>query len=207
MTVSAYTYNDELAKLNDVRDELSRVHAELVDSVKRVLMKHFTDAGGCVGCGGRGWVAAVPTGIDNESIFSGRFSYEECKNPACTPATREKSGLAPRYSMFDKAKGVRNPITESIAFKAIVGPIDESLMQISRRLEELSHQKNNYTAGDEVVIIVGDEPMVGTVWKVSRVHQNGGLLLKPTERWENAEELGTWVKRDRVAKLYKEPLK
>lgn len=197
-----YTYAEEIERLSDIHDDVLQTHAELIKAVKDILFRRFKNAGGCDRCGGRGWIISGDWG-DSEYIYDKHVDYRNCDNLKCTPESRNRSGFAPYYSMFDKARGCKNPIIESDVFKAIVGPLDESLERMMDVIQELSYQQNNYMLGDDVVILDGDDPPIGTTWKISEVHVNGGLLLKHENFWNDANVTGVWVKRSRVAKLYK----
>jgi len=61
--------------------------------------KRFKEAGGCNTCSGRGWIVIWDT-LDS---MSGCYAeYADCSNESCTHETRERSGLLPRNSKYDR---------------------------------------------------------------------------------------------------------
>ena len=61
--------------------------------------KRFADAGGCDRCRGRGWVVTWDT---LDCVRGSYAQYATCPSETCTPASREKSGLAPGNIKYDQ---------------------------------------------------------------------------------------------------------
>ena len=90
-------------RTEEIREEYRRVGEELGSfktSHRVAAEKAFIDAGGCDKCRGRGWVVTWDT---LDCIQGSYAQYASCPSENCTPATREKSGLAPR-NRFNKYK-------------------------------------------------------------------------------------------------------
>lgn len=184
--------------LKDVEDELVAMLAdanqllkETTESVRRQLDANFTALGGCHRCGGRGWVVVW----DTMDMMDGSCAeYGPCDNVECTKESREKSGLRPSYSKYDGQRGVRNPLTSHVAFDVIVKPLQQNCWDLERDVAEISRQRNNFTKGDDVVVVKGRKHPIGHRGKVAWVSANtGGVLVKPADSWQDRSVDGIWV--------------
>lgn len=93
-------------RLNNRIEEIREQHRQAGDELSSFKAAHrvsaeksFIDAGGCDKCRGRGWVVTWDT---LDCIRGSYAQYASCPSESCTPATREKSGLAPGNSKYDQ---------------------------------------------------------------------------------------------------------
>ena len=165
-------------RTEEIREEYNRVGEEL-DSFKtshRVAAgKAFIDAGGCDRCRGRGWVVTWDT---LDCIQGSYAQYASCPSESCTPATREKSGLAPGNSKYDQWN--RNSIWRPTYTPEETLELDK-LDQLWRNLAgELDKELARWTVSEgKLVKIVSAgggkverRPKVGTVGLVQRKFTN-----------------------------------
>jgi hypothetical protein len=102
------------------------------------------------------------------------------------------------------------PITEgspgdpqglSAALAAVLGPIDQQLVELRGRINYVRGHDAVYRKGDEVLVLRSDSLRLGSRWRVAYIHPDGNLLLKDDATWEDKAAPGTWVHRSHVSKM------
>lgn len=93
-------------RLKNRIEEIREQHRQAGDELSSFKAAHrvsaeksFIDAGGCDKCRGRGWVVTWDT---LDCIQGSYAQYASCPSDDCTPDSREKSGLAPGNSKYDR---------------------------------------------------------------------------------------------------------
>lgn len=104
------------------------------------------------------------------------------------------------------------PITEggpgdsrqvSAALAAVLGPIDQQLVELRGRINYIRGYDAVYRKGDEVVVLRSTSLRTGSRWRVAYIHPNGTLLLKDDSTWDDRSVPGTWIHREYVSKMHK----
>jgi len=93
-------------RLKNRTEEIREQHRQAGDELSSFKAAHrvtaekrFADAGGCDRCRGRGWVVTWDT---LDCVRGSYAQYATCPSETCTPASREKSGLAPGNIKYDQ---------------------------------------------------------------------------------------------------------
>jgi len=193
------TLADVQFELQEERNKLSALLMGIHDDIIASLATAFEAADGCKTCWGRGWVVVW----DTMDMMDGSCAeFGSCTNPACTEASRKKSGVHPRRSRYDSRRGTPDPLASSDAYRCIGGPIVKQLDELDSAIRELDHQRRNIIKGDRVVVVRGRKVPVGTSGRVAWVSANtGGILVKDEDRWQDREASGTWVEPRNLEKL------
>lgn len=90
------------ADLEKSLSEARSVHGDLLKSAADSAVERFAASSGCERCRGRGWVVTWDT-LDS---MSGCYAeYGDCPEESCTPESREKSGLQPGNTKYDRNRG------------------------------------------------------------------------------------------------------
>lgn len=154
-----------------------------------ILRERFTAAGGCTVCGGRGWIVTWDT-LDS---LSGCYAeYGECTDKKCTPETRAASGFDPYYSKYDSNRGLKNPVTSHPEYRSFMGMELAAVSDLKRKLE-IAKEESELRRGREVIVARGRKVPIGTRGIIAFIHNNGGILIKPRETWQDRNSPGTWV--------------
>ena len=141
--------------------ELRLLVEQHTDAINNRLVQTFEANNGCEQCRGRGWIVVWDT-LDS---LSGCYAeYGSCTNEKCTPESRAKSGLHPRYSKYDGLRGTRNVLHDDPAFALLVSPLAKRMVQLDAMIKDV--EKRGPRRDDVVVIVKGNKAPVGFVGKV-----------------------------------------
>jgi len=193
------TLADVQFELQEECNKLSALLMGIRDDIIASLAAAFEAADGCKTCWGRGWVVVSDT-LDMMDGSCAEFG--SCTNPACTEASRKKSGVYPRRSRYDHRRGTPDPLTASAALRCIGGPIVKQLDELRSAISEIDYKRRSFVKGDRVVVARGRKVPVGTVGRVAWVSANtGGVLVKDEDNWQVREANGTWVEPRNLEKI------
>lgn len=193
------TLEDVQFELQEECNKLSALLMGIHDDITASLAAAFEAADGCKTCWGRGWIVVWDT-LDMMDGSCAEFG--SCTNPACTEATRKKSGVHPRRSRYDHRRGTPDPLGSSAAYRCIGGPIVKQLDELRSAISEIDYKRRSFVKGDRVVVARGRKVPVGTVGRVAWVSANtGGVLVKDEDNWQVREANGTWVEPRNLEKL------
>jgi hypothetical protein len=155
----------EHPKVKKLRD-LCREQSVFIDSVTKdmrvKLHEQWKGAGGCECCGGRGWIVTWDT---MDSLSGCYAEYGRCPNEAegvCTKETRERTGMDPSYhSMYDKNKGVRDPLTLSHVANVLLEPLQAAHQKLCDSLRA-AEDETTLQRGCKVRVVKGRKVPIGT---------------------------------------------
>jgi hypothetical protein len=184
--------------LADVAGELSKQHSELNKfayalrkDIVEALIKKFYAAGGCEKCFGRGRIVVWDT---MDYMDGSAAEYRKCPNVECTEASRAASGPHPSYDKYDGFHGMSDVVSNSDVYRAIVGPVNDHLKEISSALYDIENQRRAFKKGDRVVVARGRKVPIGTIGRIAWISRNtGGILLKDEDKWQDRATDGVWV--------------
>lgn len=156
------TFADEQIEVEAALSEVSRLFTQAREAVKKIVDEHFASHGGCPTCGGRGWLVVWDT-LDS---LSGCYAeYGTCTNPLCTEETRKTSGLASGYNVYDKNRGVKDPVESHPAWQVLTAGLTANMKSLNDRLDVIKVLRT-IKKMDEVVVVKGRKTPIGLKGRV-----------------------------------------
>jgi len=167
---------------------------ETIERVKRLVHEEFVHRGGCPTCRGRGWVVTWDT---LDCMDGSCAEYGACPQDGCTPATRKASGLDVGTTMYDRNRGVVDPVQSHPAYLLLCASLQTDLAGEIVNCDALK-KRCDPRKGDRVVVARGRKVPVGTVSRVAFVGEGGHgaparVLLKDEAVWQDRQANGRWI--------------
>ena len=128
-------HDDVLDAIEKQIKKLERLRTRHIFSIKKQVHEQFVKNGGCLPCGGRGWV--VIPGLNSPRDDS----FVDCPNVDCTPESRAQSGLDAVYTWYDTMKDTQDPCRD--LYKILVTPIDSLIYELTQKIisEKMKRKK------------------------------------------------------------------
>ena len=192
------TYDDLIKAKQTEMNELGKLLALHLASIRDIVNAHFAANDGCTKCGGRGWVVVW----DTMDSMSGCYAeYGGCPDEKCTEETRAKSGtiVYNHHSKYDNLRGVADPITAHPLHKIMCVPVMNDFKALANEVEEL-RRMGAVKKGSKVVVIKGRKLPVGTLAVAAYVNADSALL-KDESKWQDRNANGIWVPLQNLAVL------
>lgn len=149
----------EYVALKASADAALELYTQTSKELRERLGQAWRDRGGCTSCRGRGWVVVW----DTMDMMDGSCAeYGGCPNAACTPESRQASGLDPTIepTKYDSRRGIGDPFGSTVAYSTIIRPLWEAYMTESTALKELEVRLTP-TKGKRVRVFKGRKVPVG----------------------------------------------
>jgi hypothetical protein len=151
----------DIATLQAMRDDIVARHTKFRREEEKA---RFVAAGGCMTCGGRGWVVTWDT---LDCLSGGYAEYGVCTATGCTPEARSKSGLDNSYrDKYDRQRGVAPVPDYAAEIASVTHDFDVQLSNLTADLDDLRRALDPTRKGLLVRVVRGRKVPVGTEGRV-----------------------------------------
>lgn len=191
--MNTVTWRSEQETLRKSINELKETRESILAAIASVEKTNWLSAGGCTKCHGRGWVVTW----DTMDAMDGSYAeFGDC--PQCTPASREL-GVDPTFKgdRYDnwrdnwRSSLRRYTVTDTAAYKTLIGPLDTMLMKLHLDFAELT-VKMTPVVGSLVVVARG-RLSLNTIGRIAYINDGGKALIKDPDQWKNRKADGLWA--------------